>query len=205
VTAVTDEILVKIDAPLTSDEWRCIREFKRRAAELAENSFLKQGFPLKVEFVSSKPGEPFTCTVGPQPPEEALRSLLLTFRLFWANDEPSNFLRILNIIGRHSSEPKLRQYLELLRSAWNEPLFHSVMTLTLGARAITANLVFDLWLNAHYFHSDPDKQQELERLSQALAPEFMKFLLVNAVTNCARVVLMLEESLRDLEPPHAAS
>lgn len=42
------------------------------------------------------------------PDEEPLRALLLTFRLFWANDEPSNFLRVSNILKRHIAKVDAR-------------------------------------------------------------------------------------------------
>jgi len=200
---VSDEMVVAFDAPPTPEEWHSIREFRRRAVELAENSLLKNGYALRAK-ISWKADEGFSCIVESIPPEEPFRSLLLTFRLFWANDEASNFVRVLNIIGRYSGQPAVRQFLDALRSEWKQALFSGTMLMSFNNKSITADMVFDLWLNAHYFHSDPKKKEELEKLSKMLSPELMKFMLANAVTQCCRAILALHYAVQSLDSPEAA-
>jgi hypothetical protein len=89
-------------------------------------------------------------------------ALLLTFRHFWANDEPSNFRRLLNIVARHA--PEARALVDGLRTKWNQALFGGIMFISFNDENLTANTLFDLWLNAHYFHNDQAKQQALDRL-----------------------------------------
>ena len=76
--------------------------------------------------------------------------------------------------------------------------------MSFNGKELTANTVFDLWLNAHYFHSDSEKQEQLERLSKALSPEFVKFLLANAATECCRVIRILDHALQNLSIPEPA-
>lgn len=38
-----EEVMVQLNASLSEEEWRSIREFKRRALELAENSLIEGG------------------------------------------------------------------------------------------------------------------------------------------------------------------
>lgn len=197
------EIIVTLSTKLSVDEWRCIREFKRRVREIAENSLLKSGYDLKAN-MSWKAGEDPSFTVTATPPEEPFRSLLLTFRLFWANDEPSNFLRILNLLKRHIANADALDVLASLKTRWNQALFGGLMFMSFNGKELNANAVFDLWLNAHYFHSDPKKQEQLERLSKALSPEFVKFLLADAVAECCRVITVLDQALHKLNVPEPA-
>lgn len=34
--------------------------------------------------------------------------------------------------------------------------------MTVNGKNIAVNTIFDLWLNAHYFHSEPEKRAQLE-------------------------------------------
>lgn len=92
------EIVATLATKPSVEEWRCIREFKRRTRELAENSLLKSGYGLSAN-VSWKAGELPSFTVKSMPAEEPFRALLLTFRLFWANDEPSVTFRHIGATG----------------------------------------------------------------------------------------------------------
>jgi len=197
------EIVATLATTPSVDEWRCIREFKRRARELAENSLLRDGYDLSAT-MSLKAGESPSFTVKSIPHEEPLRALLLTFRMFWANDEPSNFLRVSNILGRHVAQSDARKVIDGLKDRWNQALFGGVMFMSFNDENLTANAVFDLWLNAHYFHSDAEKQQQLDRLAEMLSPDFVKFLLVNAVTECCRAIRVLDRALQNLSIPETA-
>lgn len=194
------EIVITLSTIPSVQDWSCIREFKRRVREISENSLLKTGYELKAN-MSWKAGEVPAFTVAALPPEEPFRSLLLTFRLFWANDEPSNFLRVLNIVGRHVAHDEARNILAGLKTQWNQALFGGVMFMSFNGKELVANTVFDLWLNAHYFHTDSAKQGQLESLSKMLSPEFVKFLLANAVTECCKVILTLDRALLKLSVP----
>lgn len=76
--------------------------------------------------------------------------------------------------------------------------------MSFNGKDITANTVFDLWLNAHYFHSEPEKRLQLERLEKSLSPEFVKFLLVTAVAECCQVIFVLDRALQKLSVPESA-
>jgi len=200
---IVNEIITTLATGPSDEEWRCIREFKRRTRELAENSLLKNGYDLSAN-VSLKAGEPPSFTVKAMPFEEPLRALLLTFRLFWANDEPSNFLRVSNILSRHIAQDDARMVIGGLKTRWNQALFSGVMFMSFNGKDLTANTVFDLWINAHYFHSELEKREQLERLEKMLSPEFVKFLLANAVTECCKVILVLDRALQKLSVPESA-
>ncbi len=196
-----DEVVARLETEPSDDEWRGIRTFRLRADELCKSSLVSEGYELSAN-MSWKAGEPPQFTVSALPAEEPFRSLLLTFRHFVANDEPSNFLRVLNIVARHA--PEARAFLEGLRDRWNQALFGGLMNISVSGKLLTASHIFDLWLNSHYFHNDEAKKQELERLSNMFTSDFVKFLLANAVTECSRAVMQLSYALSKLTNPKAA-
>ena len=79
------------------------------------------------------------------------------------------------------------------------------MFISFNNENLTANTLVDLWLNAHYFHSEQAKQQALDRLFAMMSPDFVKFLLINAVTECCKAILLLYDALHELNDPETAS
>lgn len=193
------EIIALLVTKPSQDEWRCIHTFRLRAAELSKNSLIQSGYDLSANFSWEADKQP-SFTVKAAPPEEPFRSLLLTFRHFWAKEEPSNFLRVLKIAKRHA--PDAREFVDALKTQWNNALFGGLMDMSFNNSPVTADRIFDLWLNAHYFHNDQIKRQELERLSRLLSSDFMKFLLATAVTECCKSIFTLNHTLRKLNDPH---
>jgi hypothetical protein len=196
-----NEVIAQLVTQPSPDEWISLRTFKHRVLELEQNSLVREGYDLSAN-ISLVTGKLPSFTVKAVPLEEPFRSLLLTFRHFWANDEPSNFLRVLNIAARHA--PDAREYVDVLRTQWNNALFGGLMNMSFNNSPLTADHIFDLWLNAHYFHNDQAKQQELERLSRMLSPDFVKFLLATAATECCKLIFTLNHTLRKLNDPHEA-
>ena len=197
-------IVVTLATKPSSQEWQRIGEFKQRARELAENSLMQGGYDLSANF-SWNAGEPASFTVKKSLPEEPLRSLLLTFRLFWANDEPSNFLRVSNVLKRHIAQAEAIQVIDDLKGQWKQALFSGVMEIRFNGEELTADKIFDLWLNGHYFHSDAEKRLLLERLTKQIGADWVKFFLASAVTQCCKVIFVLDQALQGLTVPNAAS
>ena len=197
-----EEKVVRFESEPTDEEWRAIRTFRHRANELATSSLVSGGYDLRANF-AWKAGELPQFTVHALPAEEQFRSLLLTFRHFVGNDEPSNFLRVLNILSRHV--PSGRDFFDGLRTTWNQALVGGLMNINFSGKELTAKHILDLWINSHYFHNDEAKKAELEKLSNAFTQDFVKFLLANSVTECCRAILQLSQALSKLANPKAAS
>jgi hypothetical protein len=189
---------VSLPNTLSAEEWRCLAQFKRRVVELRGAQVFAAGTTPRAH-VESNDEVGFRVSVSGMPEEEAWRSLLLTFRFFCSQNEPAHFHRVVNILRRHSTHDELRVYLGHLNDRWKGALFRSAMFLHFGNGVVDAERILDLWLNAHYFHSDEEKQQELDALLSALTPDLTKYMLVDAVMERSRVVLMLGAMLDHLD------
>ena len=193
------EIIAQFITKPSQDEWRCIHTFRLRATELSENSLIRSGYDLSASFSWEADKNP-SFTVMSALPEEPFRSLLLTFRHFWAQEEPPNFLRVLKIAKRHA--PDAREFADALKTQWNSALFGGLMDMSFNDSPLTADRIFDLWFNAHHFHNDQSKQRELEQLSRMLPPDWVKFLLASATTQCCKLIFTLNHTLRKLNNPN---
>lgn len=189
-----------IEWQLTDDEHRRITVFKRRAAQLAEAPLIKEGraqISAKIKGEQDK-GVNIEVTL---PPETDLRTLYMAFRFFYLQKEPANFLRIVNILKQHTKDPKTIAYLDYLKKQWRG-LLQKPITIVAGDRTLTPSLLIDLWFNAYFFHSDENKELELNRLLQITGHDFGLFLLTDAVYEASKAVLSLDSKLDiiDLAP-----
>jgi hypothetical protein len=61
---------------------------------------------------------------------------------------------------------------------------------------ITPTMLIDLWFNAHYFHSDELKEQNLTNLKNALSIDVCRFMLADAVYEASKAVIHLANALQ---------
>lgn len=195
---INDEIATLVNKA-NATELECIRLFKSRAVELSENSLICNGYRSSVDLQFSNEKGP-SLFIKSLPSEEAFRSLLLTFRHFWAKTENCYFLRILNIVDRYV--PETRKFISELRKLWHQTLFGSTQII-IDDTELTSNTLLDLWINAEYFHNDLLKKQELEELIARLgaigSPDFAKFLLIGSVCECCNAILRLNDEFKELD------
>ena len=188
---------VTISDKLDAEEWKSIKAFCKRAAQLANTKLLKSGesgIQGKIRYEENK-GLWFE---GVLPTEEQIAEFLMAFRFFYLQKERTYLPKILKILGKHTSQEELRQALKIYRQLWDQELFGNAMQLTLNNKKITASDILDLWFNAHYFHSDEDKSKELEKLTMFFSNNFSKVMLLDTIYEKTRIIFRLYEGLRGL-------
>lgn len=99
-----------------------------------------------------------------QPNETLLRSLLLTLRKFVSEGEPVFLNRIYNVCEQHITNEEMRHLLRHAREKWKQAQKSGGMKLVYNGRDLTPEHVADLWINGHYFHSEPEKLRELREI-----------------------------------------
>lgn len=182
-----------IDWIVTDDEHRRIEVFKRRVAQLAQVPIIKEGRAQISAKIRGEVGKGVTIGVT-LPPETDLRALYMAFRFFYLQKEPANFLRIVNILRRHAKDHNTITYLDNLKKQWNGS-FMKQIEITAGGRTLTPSLLVDLWFNAHFFHSDENKESELNSLLEIIGQDFGLFLLTDAVYEASKAVISLNSKL----------
>lgn len=137
----------------------CIDEFKQR-------KFINDGlhnFKFQI-MVDQKTGK-LKSTIE-EADSELLRSFLTDFRKFISNDEPAYIDRILNtcIEWVDQKNIKLIKDLKELKCNWKYQYKKGVIHIETAGLDLTPECVLDLWINGLFFHSNPEKKDQLDRL-----------------------------------------
>ena len=188
---------VRISDRLDSADVRSLTAFKHRSEEVLQTRVLQGGGRIHAN-VKFRAGQGVGGAVE-LPAEEDLRSFYMAFRFFYLQQEPSNFLRVANIIQRRAALDVVNRHIEALKAQWHGAMERKGWSLAVNGHELTAGLLIDLWFNAHYFHSDEDKQARLRELNGILSTDFNRFLLADAVYEATKAALNVYESVRTLK------
>ena len=189
---------INISDELTDDDWKCIELFKKRANELIKTRILSElgsGISANITF---KPQQPLIADVK-LPHDDDLRAFFSIFRFFLLKEEPCNFFRVMNIIKRRARHDQVNQAMDNIKAQWTGENRRRVMSIKYNDRELTTEFLLKLWFNAHYFHSDENKMEELQQLNDLISDDFSKYLLSSAIYDAANAVLSLNKSIEMLE------
>lgn len=193
----TKVIEVKIGEPIKPEEKDCILAFRKRCKEMLQTRILREGHKIQYKLKWSV-GQTLT-SISDLPAEDDLRSFYMAFRFFYHQKEKSNFFRVANIVKRISQNEYVDQVIKQLKEKWHGALNRKPFYIEVNGKTITTRLIIDLWFNAHYFHGDENKQEELENLCSVLPNDFAKLLLIEAILDATDAVLALYNSIKNLE------
>lgn len=188
------QVTLEISGALHEAEWKVLRQFCDKAHRLMGTKLAAAGLGgIKARMLWERGrGVKYETTL---PPEEQVAELLMAFRFFYLQREPSNFLAVMSILSRHSRHEEVRQLLKQYRKGWGNCLFGNTLELVMGEKQITSSLLIDLWLNAHYFHSDEAKAVELDQISEGLSDDFAKYMLLDSVFEASRMVIKIHRAV----------
>lgn len=182
----------------SENDWRSIEMFKKKADLLFQCELLKSGNNAISAHIEAEKGKPILFQVA-LPNEDALKSLILSFRPFYANNEPSNFKKVMNILKRYCRDKEVHETIETYVHDWDHSLLDGAMKITDKKGPITASRLFDLWFNGHYFHSDEDKDLELNSIKSVITEGYAKYLMVDSVYNCVKLIRPIYKGIKPLE------
>ena len=194
-------IKVHISSALSEKEWQMLRAFCDKSRRLVATKLVsghESSIHGNIRYEQDK-GLWFDAAI---PPEEQIAEFLMAFRFFYLQKELTYFPNILKLIGRHASQPEVRQALKIFRKQWESSLFKEGMQISLNGKPITSSLLLDLWFNAHYFHSNNDKGTELQSLRETFSEDFAKYMLLDSVYGATKVVLKVYDGLRGIVDEH---
>jgi len=143
--------------------------FTDRARQLWDSRARREG--LKFSFnVKGSAEDDLVASGLDEPDVEDFRSYLLTFRQFISESEPLYLGRIYNLCHRYITDETCKEYLAEARTIWRQQSKKSGlgMTLKLNSVTLTPKDIADIWINGHYFHSDPDLVHTIRNLDPIL-------------------------------------
>ena len=199
--AVVIKVKISISNALNDGEWKLLSSFCTKVRRLLATKMVSGGDGAIKGNIKVTPEAGMCCTAL-LPPEEQIAEFLMAFRFFYSQKEPTYFPNILSLIGRHASEKDARQALKSLGSQWKNSLFANGMQISVDEEPITSSLLLDVWLNAHYFHSDEEKSRRLYELHGIFSEQFAKYMLLDAVFAATKVVIKVYEGIREIVDRH---
>jgi len=115
--------------------------------------------------------------------EHVYKGLLLDFRLFTSNDEPTYFYVITNIVGRYFRDSRVVSILNDLKTKWQEA------GLLNDFCGYSADEVIDILFNSKYFHLKEEKKNKLhEEMKAKVSDKLITDILLNSVYDRMRVI-----------------
>ena len=191
-------VQIDISKTLAEEEWKTLQAFCEKARRLGHTKLVSSGESYihgRFHYDVDK-GTEFSATL---PPEEQVAEFLMAFRFFYLQNEPTHFLKVLALLGRHAKDNEEAKIgLKSYRQQWEGALFQESVQITCDHKKITAMRVIDLWFNAHYFHTDSMKSAELEELKKFVSEPFAKFMLLDATYTATKLVFKLHHGLRKM-------
>ena len=193
---------IQISQAHTDKDWKQLNAFREKVERLISTKLASsEGGTIhgKIRYQQEK-GMWFEGTL---PQEEQIAELLMAFRFFYLQKEPTHFPKILNIIKRHTNQPEALEVLKGYGKQWQNSFFGNAMNISLNNKQITTSLLLDLWFNAHYFHTDEDKEEDLKSLKNVFSEDFSKFMLLDSVYGATKIVYKLFNSIRGMLEEHS--
>jgi len=175
--------------------------FRAAAAQVREASVIDRGKRITITGKIVAPGD--VRITAELLESEPFRSLTLSIRLVYQNDEPSNFGRICNILDRLLDD-KTKDAVRKLRAEYNHALNrHNVFASTFLLRnpaAYSPRDFFKIWLYHGVFHTDVSLKADYDALS-GLGDVF-PYIVQGVVLHLAGRILDLDDIIADaLELP----
>lgn len=194
-------IEVHISSLLSENDWEILRMFCDKARRLAATKLASEGgtgIRGKIRYERDK-GLWFESEL---PPEEQVAEFLMAFRFFYLQKEPTHFLKVISLIGRHTNNQDVRRALKVFGKQWNDFLFGKAFNIQFNDTPITSSLLLDLWFNAHYFHSNKDKEGELNKLKEGFSENFAKYMLLDAAFEATKIIFKIFNGLQGIVDEH---
>jgi hypothetical protein len=186
----------QIDIPLTSaipdtgiDQ---IRLFRMRFAQIWSNweSLKSLGIKLGGDFQNKGGGKVTGPGCGID--QHRLKGFYLDFRFFFADKEPTQFFKILNLIRNHCDDCRLHRVIDQNRREWQDAG-------VLGSlHGYSADELIRLLFNGSFFHSDGKLQKGLEELESLMNDELAHHLLTFSIYNRMLVIRNLNWVIQPL-------
>lgn len=175
-----------INGKFDDNEWKILGRFVEYADDLANIELIREGGPGSLSInCSEEKGFSYSTNV---PPDDRVIVLLHRLRPFVLNNEPTNFNRICNYLGKSLDDEGLRNFLKSLRGYYSGQRMQHLMRITSNNVVINSEETLLTWLNAHEYHKDSDKQKELESLHQILPLEASRAIFIMMLYDKARAI-----------------
>ena len=177
------QVLFTLNPDIPEADLSQLRLFHDRVVALANTRLVKAGQSGINASITFKAGAGVARQVA-LPPEEQVAQFLMAFRFFYMKSEQTHFPRIVNLVSRHAN-PEAAPVFRTVKARWEDSCS---VRFAINGKELTSGRLIDLWFNAHYFHGEPAKREQLDGMNVLLSHDLSKFMLLDAVYNASEIV-----------------
>jgi len=189
--SLVNQTRVFATSPLNSTELWSIEVFKLRTRNLIENWKSFRDGKTSFQFGLQKDPDGKVRSTGDVHDFHRVKGLYLDYRVFVANDEPSNFLRVTNIIKKRFRSIEVVELVDRIRSMWKSAD-------GMGAwHGLDFDQISNVLFNASMFHTAQDLQTEYAELLANLDDSAIQGILLAGISFRIEVLKMLHGIVRD--------
>jgi hypothetical protein len=185
---------------VTADEFQTIEEFKKRVEQLHETKSKNRTLPMSS--MSFNEEGTVVAYENNLPDTEYILAIAVRFRLFFGNNERTNFEKVINIVRRRATDEWAKNYIDHIRSCYLHAMKSNETSTPLGA-SIDNRLMISLWFNSEFFHSDSEKREKLDDINKNIGERGSLFHLYIAIRRCSVEIDRLYTVLHKFGRDHA--
>jgi hypothetical protein len=188
-----------IDLEFTDEEWEALEDFAKYAAEMENNSLIKEGIPSSLS-VSWTQGVGLKVETK-LPNDEQIDAMLMKLRPFLLDNERTNFNDIWNIISKATKSQRVRKHLKALRFLYSGGNLQSVFVAGASSndvpdgKIVNSEEMLQLWLNGYRFHKNKEKQRIVDAMHGIMPPESSIALFLFLITDKVGAILALQRMI----------
>ncbi len=195
---------VSTSGEIPETDWDRLMIYANEVVDLEQSEVIRRGLRVRIKLSWDAASRQLRYE-GDLPSDDEIAALLHRLRPFVLQDETANFYRIVNTLSRYLNDGNARDFLRLQRDAYSGKSFQRQMRIGWKSEStqsvINSDETLVRWLNAHEYHRDKEKQEEIKRYDELLPPGvtraiFVSMLLdkIKAIGNVAVVIRMLARS-----------
>lgn len=185
--------------PLTEQELKNIALFKERIEKMAAAQKKYQNIPISKTSVDVN-----GVVVGFEantPDVDDIVTLAIKFRFFYADKEPTQFEKVVNLIRRKAADEWARNYIDYIKLWYKDSMKACDTSKKLG-HPVTNREIINLWFNSEFFHSEVAKREKLEDVNQNIGECGSLYQLYTAIVRCASHINSFYSVIHKLETGH---
>jgi hypothetical protein len=169
------DIVIPLTTELRADSLEKMDLFRARFSEIWSNweSLKKHGIKVGGGFSNRGGGK----VSGPGCGVEVhrLKGFYLDFRFFWAEKEPTQYLKISALLGKHCTDTRVRRCLAENKAQWREAgLLHEW-------HDVHAEEMINVLFNGQLFHSATDMRERMKHIRELMSNDLTHHCLTYSV------------------------
>lgn len=164
-----DEPAETVSLDFSEEEWQLLKDFVAAVSRVESCGIIQNGRTMNLR-ISYNQNSGLSVSAD-LPPEAEIREFLHVARWVILQEEPASFVNTAGLIGKRLAHPYVRSYVRSSRKLFDGTASQAYAVLTANGVVLNSDATLKVWLNAYEYHTDREKQKDLEKLHRIMPLE----------------------------------